>query len=122
LQEKRDQVVIATKVTAPMGEGPYMQGASRRHILQEVEASLKRLSTDYIDVYQLHYTDPNTPIEETLRTLDNLVQQGQGALHWLLKLCNLASVRAGLDGSDAASGAGGQRAERIQLAESRDRN
>lgn len=73
----RSQVVLATKAAAPMGRGPNQGGASRRHIMEQVEASLKRLETDYVDLYQMHYPDPNTPIEETLRTLDDLVRQGK---------------------------------------------
>ncbi len=77
LKGKRDRAIIATKVGRAMGEGPNTQGASRLHILREVDASLKRPDTDYIDLYQLHDADPNTPVEETLRTLDSLVQQGK---------------------------------------------
>ena len=73
----RDKVVIATKVYSPMGEGPNQKGASRLHIMREVENSLKRLQTDYIDLYQIHFWDDHTPIEETLRTLDDLVHQGK---------------------------------------------
>ena len=73
----RDQVVLATKVSGPMGEGPNRRGASRKHIIGQVEASLRRLRTDYIDLYQLHIPDPGTPMEETLRTFDNLVRQGK---------------------------------------------
>ena len=74
---KRDQALIATKVFSPMGEGPNQRGSSRAIIMREVEASLKRLDTDYIDLYQVHYHDPDTPVEETLRTLDDLVHQGK---------------------------------------------
>ena len=73
----RDEVVLATKVFSPMGEGPNQKGASRQHIIREVENSLKRLQTDYVDLYQMHYWDPDTPIEETLRALDDLVRQGK---------------------------------------------
>ena len=71
----RDSVVIATKFAMPMGAG--RQGASRRYILSAVEASLTRLGTDYIDLYQQHRPDPATPIEETLRALDDLVSSGK---------------------------------------------
>ena len=77
LKGKRQQAVIATKVSSRTGEGPNMAGNSRQHIMAEVENSLRRLSTDYIDLYQIHFTDSNTPIEETLRCLDDLVHQGK---------------------------------------------
>jgi aryl-alcohol dehydrogenase-like predicted oxidoreductase len=73
----RDKVVIATKVRGRMGDGPNDEGLSRVHILHAVEASLRRLDTDYIDVYQTHYYDANTPIEETLSTMTDLVHQGK---------------------------------------------
>lgn len=73
----RDQLVIATKVRGKMGDGPNDEGLNRSHILQAVEASLQRLGIDYIDLYQCHSYDPNTPIEETLRALDDLVHQGK---------------------------------------------
>ncbi|HLF25139.1 MAG TPA: aldo/keto reductase [Anaerolineae bacterium] len=73
----RDQIILATKVRGRMGEGPNDEGLSRKHILDAVEASLRRLQTDYIDLYQTHFYDENTPIEETLRALDDLVRQGK---------------------------------------------
>jgi aryl-alcohol dehydrogenase-like predicted oxidoreductase len=73
----RDQLVIATKVRGRMGEGPNDEGLSRSHILLAVEASLRRLNTDYIDLYQTHWYDENTPIEETLSALTDLVHQGK---------------------------------------------
>lgn len=73
----RHQLIIATKVRGRMGEGPNDEGLSRGHIMQAVEDSLRRLDTDYIDLYQTHWIDENTPIEETLRTLDDLVKQGK---------------------------------------------
>ena len=73
----RHQAVIATKVRHATGEGPNQVGASRLHILSGVEASLRRLETDYIDLYQIHRWDPDTPIDETLRALDDLVQAGK---------------------------------------------
>ena len=77
LQGKRRDVIIATKFVGPMGEGPLWGGASRRYIADAVEASLRRLGTDYIDLYQIHFPDTKTPIEETLRALDDLVRQGK---------------------------------------------
>lgn len=74
---QRDQVVIATKVFFPMGDGPNDGGLSRKHILEAVEASLRRLGTDYIDLYQIHRWDYNTPIEETLEALHDVVRAGK---------------------------------------------
>lgn len=73
----RDDLVIATKVRFPMGEGPNDLGLSRKHIMAAVEASLRRLGTDYIDLYQVHCWDPGTPLEETLSTLHGLAQSGK---------------------------------------------
>lgn len=73
---RREDVVLATKVLGPMGDGPNARGASRGHIMSECKASLARLQTDYIDLYQIHGFDPATPIEETLEALNTLVQQG----------------------------------------------
>jgi aryl-alcohol dehydrogenase-like predicted oxidoreductase len=77
LAGRRTGVVLATKVGFPMSESPTERGASRRWIVTEVESSLRRLQTDYIDLYQVHTPDPQTPIEETLRALDDLVQAGK---------------------------------------------
>jgi aryl-alcohol dehydrogenase-like predicted oxidoreductase len=73
---KRSDVVIATKVYGEMGQGPNDRGASRGHIMDSVQKSLERLQTDHIDLYQIHGTDPVTPIDETLRALDDLTRQG----------------------------------------------
>ena len=73
----RHDVIIATKFASPMGEGPFWRGASRRYIMSAVEASLRRLNTDYIDLYQVHQPDRGTPLEETLRALDDLVAAGK---------------------------------------------
>lgn len=73
----RNRFLIATKVSSPVGEGPNGRGNSRHHIMEQVDASLSRLQTDHIDLYQLHFVDPNTPIEETLRALDDLVHHGK---------------------------------------------
>ena len=78
LGKRRQQVLIATKFAGPMSEtDPTQRGGSRRYIMSAVEASLKRLNTDYIDLYQMHTPDSATPIEETMRALDDLVRQGK---------------------------------------------
>ena len=77
LGERRKDIVLATKFGLPMDDAEIMSGASRRYIISAVEASLRRLRTDWIDLYQLHQPDPLTPIEETLRALDDLVRQGK---------------------------------------------
>ena len=77
LGDRRKDIVLATKYSKPMAEDGTKQGASRRYIMNAVEASLKRLKTDYIDLYQQHDYDPLTPIEETLRALDDLVREGK---------------------------------------------
>jgi aryl-alcohol dehydrogenase-like predicted oxidoreductase len=77
LGDRRKDVVLATKFGAPMDDGGKLSGASRHHILSAVEASLKRLKTDWIDLYQVHKPDAVTPIEETLRALDDLVRSGK---------------------------------------------
>jgi len=77
LQGRRRDVVLATKFAGPMGEGPLRGGASRRYVFEALEASLRRLGTDYIDLYQIHFPDARTPVEETLRALDDLVRQGK---------------------------------------------
>ena len=74
---KRASVVLATKVHYSMSDDPNMRGNSRRHIIEQCEASLRRLNLDYIDLYQLHAADPNVPIDETLRALDDLVRSGK---------------------------------------------
>ncbi|WP_091673426.1 aldo/keto reductase [Micromonospora auratinigra] len=74
---RRDDVVIATKVHGRMGEGPNRGGLSRKHIMSEIDASLRRLGTDYVDLYQIHRLDPGTPIEETLEALHDLVRAGK---------------------------------------------
>ncbi|MFD2615911.1 aldo/keto reductase [Terrilactibacillus laevilacticus] len=77
LAGRRQDIVLATKVGLPMGRGRNESGLSRLHIMKEVDQSLLRLQTDYIDLYQVHRFDPDTPIEETLRALDDLVRQGK---------------------------------------------
>lgn len=73
----RSQFVIATKVFFPAGEGPNDTGLSRKHLFDQIDASLRRLQTDYVDLYQMHCWDASTPLEETLRALDNLVRMGK---------------------------------------------
>ncbi len=73
----RDSYFLATKVFFPMGEGPNDRGLSRKHVTEQCHASLKRLGVDYVDLYQCHRYDESTPLEETLRTLDDLVRQGK---------------------------------------------
>jgi aryl-alcohol dehydrogenase-like predicted oxidoreductase len=77
LQGRRDDVVLATKVHGRMGDDPNMRGNSRRWIVRELEASLRRLGTDHVDLYQLHRPDPDTDLEETLEALSDLVRQGK---------------------------------------------
>ena len=86
LKVARDSVVVATKVFGEMGPGPNQRGASRSHILDGVKASLQRLQLDHIDLYQIHGFDPATPIEETMRALDQMVRHGHvrhiGVSNW----------------------------------------
>ena len=77
LRGMRQEIVLATKVRLPMSENFNRSGATRVNIMREIEGSLKRLQTDYIDLYQVHGWDSNTPLEETLRTLNDLVRQGK---------------------------------------------
>ncbi len=98
---KRDAVVLATKVRFRMGDGPNDVGLSRRHIRMQVEASLRRLGTDWIDLYQVHCWDNHTPLEETISTLDDLVREGKvryvGASNYtawqLAKALGIAALR-----------------------------
>ncbi|TMV44907.1 aldo/keto reductase [Paenibacillus mesophilus] len=73
----RESYVLATKVFWPMGDGPNDRGLSRKHVFEQLHASLKRLGTDYVDIYYCHRFDPETPVEETLRTIDDFVRQGK---------------------------------------------
>ena len=73
----RDQAVVATKAFFPMGEGPNDGGLSRKHLFESIDASLRRLGTDHVDLYQIHRFDPHTPIEETLEALDDIVRSGK---------------------------------------------
>jgi aryl-alcohol dehydrogenase-like predicted oxidoreductase len=103
LGERRHQIVLATKVRNPMGPGPNDIGLSRGHIMAQVEASLRRLKTDYIDLYQCHHFDPETPLEETMRALDDLVRHGKvryigcsNFAAWQIAKANGISEREGL--------------------------
>jgi aryl-alcohol dehydrogenase-like predicted oxidoreductase len=86
VKDRRDAVVIATKAASPLGAGPFETGASRKHVVKACEDSLRRLGTDYIDLYQMHRYDETTPLEETLSTLNDLVRQGKvryiGVSNW----------------------------------------
>jgi aryl-alcohol dehydrogenase (NADP+) len=73
----RDDIVLATKCFGPMGPHPWDAGSSRKHVMDAIDASLRRLRTDYVDLYQLHFADPSTPIDETLGALDDLVRAGK---------------------------------------------
>ncbi len=77
----RSSYVLATKVFFPMGDGPNDRGLSRKHIMEQCDASLRRLRTDYIDLYQCHRHDEETPLEETVRAMDDLIHQGK-VLYW----------------------------------------
>ena len=83
LRGRRDDVLVATKVRMTMGRGPNNAGLSRHHVITGCEASLRRLGTDHIDLYQVHEWDGQTPLEETLAALDLLVSVGQGPVHRL---------------------------------------
>jgi len=109
LGERRKDIIIASKFGNPMDAAGTLRGASRQYIMKAVDASLKRLNTDWIDVYQLHKPDPGTPVEETVRALDDLVRQGKiryygcsGAqawqlveMHWTAKHHNLNRLVSG---------------------------
>ena len=90
----RDNVVIATKVFNPMSDDPNDRGLSRKHIMTSIDRSLQRLQTDYVDLYQIHRWDPETPIEETLEALHDVVRSRQGAVHRRVQHGRVA-VRAG---------------------------
>ena len=77
LKSRRHEAIIATKGVGPMGEGPNMRQASRQHLSDALDDSLRRLQTDYIDLYQMHSWDRDTPLEETMRALDDFVRQGK---------------------------------------------
>ena len=77
LRGKRDQYIIATKAGGAMGPAPWQQGGSRKHLLDAIDGSLERLGTEYVDLYQLHFDDPDTPLDETLEARDAIVNAGK---------------------------------------------
>lgn len=77
LRGRRDEFIIATKCSGKMGKAAWQQGTSRKHVLEAIEASLKRLNTDYVDLYQVHHYDAGTPTDETLEALDTVVRHGK---------------------------------------------
>ncbi|MDQ6420397.1 aldo/keto reductase family protein [Paenibacillus sp. LHD-117] len=95
----RESYVLATKVFWPMGEGPNGRGLSRKHVLEQANASLKRLGLDYVDIYYCHRYDPETPVDETLRTIEDLVRSGKvlyvGVSEW-----TAAQIQEGLGVAD----------------------
>ncbi len=98
----RDQIIIATKVRHPTGDGPNQRGTSRHHILSGIEASLGRLDTDYIDLYQIHRWDSDAPLDETMRALEDLVRWGKvryigcsNFTAWQMTQANAIAVRHG---------------------------
>lgn len=97
---RRDSYVLATKVFFPMGQGPNDRGLSRKHIMEQCHASLRRLDTAYIDLYQCHRFDEESPLEETIRAMDDLVRQGK-ILYWGFSEWNAEQIRRALEICDA---------------------
>ena len=94
LKTHRHKVILATKVGAPIGPGPQDRGLSATHILREIDRSLRRLQTDYVDIYTIHWPDQHTPLETTLRALESLVEQGKvryigASNHTAVALCEM---------------------------------
>jgi len=77
LKGKREKFILATKCSGKMGSAPWQQGTSRKHVMNAIDASLKRLGTDYVDLYQVHHFDPNTPVDETIEAFDAVVKSGK---------------------------------------------
>jgi voltage-dependent potassium channel beta subunit len=92
----RHEIVLATKVYFPMGEGPNEGGLSRKHIREQIDASLRRLGVDYVDLYQCHRYDVNTPLEETVRAMDDLVRAGK-ILYWGVSEWNADQIAAAVN-------------------------
>jgi aryl-alcohol dehydrogenase-like predicted oxidoreductase len=101
----RKDVVLLTKCFWPTGKGPNDRGLSRKHVMESCAASLERLRTDYVDLFQCHRFDPETPLEETVRALEDLVRQGR-ALAWGVSVWTGAQVREALGLARAAGGYG----------------
>jgi aryl-alcohol dehydrogenase-like predicted oxidoreductase len=101
VKNRRDAVVIATKASSPLGPGPFDSGSSRKHVMKACDDSLRRLDTDYIDLYQMHRYDEDTPVEETLSTLNDLVRAGKvryiGVSNWtaaqIVEACSTINAR-----------------------------
>lgn len=93
--QRRSDLVLASKCFWPMSEGPNDRGLSRKHVIESVEASLRRLRTDYLDLYQCHRFDPDVPLEETVRALEDLVRQGK-ILYWGVSVWSGAQIEDGL--------------------------
>ena len=107
LKGRREKIVVATKCFNPTGTAPNQRGLSRKHIYEAIGGRLRRLQTDYIDLYQVHFPDPGTPIDETMRALDDLVRQGKvrylgcsNYAAWMLANALMSSERAGLSRFD----------------------
>jgi aryl-alcohol dehydrogenase-like predicted oxidoreductase len=79
LKGKRNRFLLGTKARGPMGSSPWDRGSSRKHLLDAIDASLGRLNTDYVDLYQLHMDDPATPLDETAEALDAIIRSGKRA-------------------------------------------
>ncbi|MEM7808635.1 MAG: aldo/keto reductase family protein, partial [Planctomycetota bacterium] len=92
----RDAYVLATKVFFPMGDLPTQKGLSRKHIVESCEGSLRRLRTSHIDLYQCHRWDPETPLEETVRAMDDLIKQGK-VVYWGFSMWDQEQIQATLD-------------------------
>ncbi len=99
----RQQLVIATKCFFPMSERPNDRGLSRKHIVESVDGSLRRLGSDYIDLHQCHRFDPDTPLEETVRAYEDLIRQGK-LLHWGVSVWTGAQIRRACEIADATGG------------------
>ena len=121
LKSHRDHVVIATKFVMAMDDYPNSKGASRYHIFNAVEDSLRRLGTDHIDLYQVHWPDPETPIEQTLRALDDLVKQGKVRYFRLLQFLRAPALGSTVDVPVLQPEQPGIRAVLLQLAKERRR-